>query len=62
MICKPKNDGYLEIYKKKQGSTYVVTTTGVMTTWLRKGGKAAVGGYWEAVMKGPCYVPPVLEW
>ena len=26
-----------------------------------KGGKAAVGGYWGVVMKGPCYVLPVLE-
>ena len=26
-----------------------------------KGGKAAVGGYWGAVVKGPCYAPPVLE-
>ena len=25
-------------------------------------GKAAAGGYWEAVIKGPHYVPPVLEW
>ena len=26
-----------------------------------EGGKAAVGGYWGEVMKGPCYVLPILE-
>ena len=33
-------------------------------SWLWDGdrGKAAVGGYREAVMFEPCYVPPVLEW
>ena len=44
-----------------QGSTYVVATMGVTTTWLGRGGKAAAGGYWGVVMKGPCYVLPVLE-
>ena len=42
MICKLKNDGNLEIWKKDQGSTCVVTTTGVMTTQLG-GGKGSCG-------------------
>ena len=29
----------MEIWKKDQGSTYVVVTTGVMTTWLGSGGR-----------------------
>ena len=37
MICKTENDGNLEIWKKDQGSTYVVATTGVMTTQLGEG-------------------------
>ena len=61
-IFRPKNDGNLEIWKKDQGSTYVVATMGVMTTRLGRGGKAAVGGYWGEVVKGPHYMLPVLEW
>ena len=37
MICKPKDDGNLGIWKKNQGSTYVVTTTGVTTIQLGGG-------------------------
>ena len=37
MICKTKYDGNLEIWKKDQGSTYVVITIGVMTAWLGGG-------------------------
>ena len=59
MICKTENDGNLEIWKKDQGSTYVVATTGVTT---QLGGEGSCGWLLGSSHKGPCYVLPVLEW
>ena len=36
-----------------------VVTYGCYDNTVRKGGKAAVGGYWEEVVKEPCCVLPV---
>ena len=49
-------------FEEGQGSTYVVTTMGVMTTQLGREGRQLAGGYWGVVMKEPHNVLPILEW
>ena len=53
----------MAIWKFRKGPGFYLCchNYGCYDNMVGKGGKAAVGGYWGTVMKGPHYVPPVLE-
>ena len=54
----------MEVWKFRKRTRDLPMLSQLRVLWQHgwEGGKAAVGGYQGEVMKGPCYVPPVLEW
>ena len=61
MICKPK----MMVIWKFRKRTRVLPMLSQLWMLQQHGwevGKAAAGGYRGAAIKGPHYVPPILEW